>query len=174
MAGILHSLGFNFQVFIGQIILFILLLIVMNRIYWKPILAHLAGRDQQIVDAYQAVENIQHEMERLRADYLARISEVEAEARGHIQEAIKEAQTERERLLLEARSHADATLKQGVAQMQQEKMDTLASLTAGMIGLAISASQRALGSSADSAAVKQTVESSVAASSALILNAARN
>ncbi len=174
MAGILNSLGFNFLVFVGQIVLFVALLVVMNAIYWKPMLAHLAGRDQQIVDAYQAVEDIRHEMERLRSDYLARITEVEAEARGHIQEAIKEAQAERERLLADARAQADATLKQGIARMEQEKMDTLASLTAGMISLAVSASQRALGASANRSAVQKTVETSVAESSALILNAARN
>ncbi len=174
MAEILKSLAFSVPVFLAQILLFVVLLVVMNHLYWKPMLAHLAGRDKMIVDAYQQVEDIHHEMERLRADYLARITEVEAEARGHIQEAIKEAQAERERLLAEARAKADATLKQGIARMEQEKTETLASLLSGMVSLAVSASQRALGTAADSAAVQQTVETSVNESSTKILNAARN
>lgn len=96
---IVHSLGFNVNVFLMQVVLFVVLWILMSHLFWNPVLARLRQRDQDIANAYKAVSDTQHEMEALRADYLARISQVEAEARARIQAAIREAQAERERIL---------------------------------------------------------------------------
>src|SRR5581483_5545396 len=99
MESIRESLGFSVPIFFAQIVLFLVVLAAMNALYWKPMLAFLKARDQRIADAYKTRDTFQHEMEALRADYLARIGQIEAEARTHIQAAIKEAQTERERLI---------------------------------------------------------------------------
>ena len=101
-------------------------------------------------------------MEALRADYLARIAVVEAEARSHIQTAIKEAQTERERLLAEARAHAEETLKQGVADMEREKTEALRTLQERMIGIAVGVADAALASTTDQTALRRAIETGVA------------
>lgn len=171
MDSILSSLGFNVQVFFMQIVLFIVLLVAMNILFWKPFLAHLKGREQHIKDAYHAVENTRHEMEGLRTDYQVRLGQIEAEARGRIQTAIKEAQTERERLIAEARAQSDATLRQGIADMERDKNDALESLRGQMIALAQTAVGKALGPTADPAALRATLEKSLTQNGA---NPARN
>ena len=118
MESIIKSLSFDWKYCLAQIVLFIVLCLVLNQVYWKPMLAHLAKRDKRIKDAHDTVERIRHEMETLRADYQARIIKIEGEARTHIQQAIKEAQTERERILTEARAQAEAALQQGVQAME--------------------------------------------------------
>src|SRR5437879_6331998 len=128
MESIIKSLSFDWRFFLAQIVLFIVLTIVLNQIFWKPMLAHLARRDKSIKDAYNTVEHTRHEMETLRADYQARIIKIESEARTHIQQAIKEAQTERERILTDARARADAALQEGVAAMEREKAEAFTSL----------------------------------------------
>jgi F-type H+-transporting ATPase subunit b len=105
-------------------------------------------------------------MEKLRADYIVRIAEVEAEARGHIQTAIKEAQSERERILAEARAQSEQTLQQGVADMEREKTEALVSLRESMVGMALTALQKTLGAAADPAVLRTSIESSIPASPA--------
>jgi F-type H+-transporting ATPase subunit b len=161
---ILNSLNFDPQIFVIQIVLFIALWITMNHLFWKPMLKHLAGRDQSIKDAYKSVEDTRHEMERLRTDYQARIAQIEADARSRIQAAIREAQTERERLLAEARAQADAAIKQGAADMEREKNEALAALRDRMTQMALAAVGKALGSAAEPTTLRQSIETHIAAS----------
>src|SRR5215831_6613867 len=100
---LLDSLNFDTTIFLMQMALFIALWNIMSHLFWKPMLKHLAGRDQRIKDAYQSVEDTRHEMEKLRTDYQTHLAQIESDARARIQTAIREAQVERERLLAEAR-----------------------------------------------------------------------
>ena len=162
MADLIKSLGFNAPVFLMQVVLVLLVMVVMNFVFWKPMLAHLSQREKNVADAYKTRDTLQHEMETLRAEYLARITQVEAEARSHIQTAIKEAQAERERLLADARAHAEATLTQGIADMEREKTQALEALQGGMAGMALTAANKALGSAGDETALRTTIEQRIA------------
>jgi F-type H+-transporting ATPase subunit b len=163
MESIIKSLSFDWRYCLAQIVLFIVLCLVLNAVYWKPMLAHLAKRDKTIKDAYDSVESIRHDMETLRADYQARIIKIEGEARTHIQQAIKEAQTERERILTEARAQAEATLQQGVQAMESEKAEALTSLRERMIAIALGSVDKALGRAVDPNTLRKTIEQHVAA-----------
>ncbi len=174
MSAILDSLGFVFPFFVAQIFLFIVLLVVMNQIFWKPVLAHLRVREQTVSDAYRTVETTRHEMESIRAEYQSRINKIEAEARSHIQTAIKEAQTERERILAEAREQSDATLRNGVEAMEREKTEALQSLRERMAGLAMTAVQKALGAGFDASAVRRSIDARISTIAGDAANAARN
>jgi len=162
MAEIAKSLAFDSKIFVLQFILFIFLLLAMNAIFWKPMLAHLKARDKEIDDAYAQRDRLQHEMEQLRADYLARLAQVEAEARGHIQTAIKEAQTERERLLAEARATSEETLRIGLANLERESSEALQSLRGNMVGLATDVASRALASTVETSILRSRVEEKIA------------
>jgi F-type H+-transporting ATPase subunit b len=162
MADIAKSLAFSPTIFLLQVVLFVALWNILSRIFFQPILGQLQERDQKIADAYQSVQDTQHEMEALRADYLARIAQVEAEARSHIQTAIREAQTERERLLAEARAQTEAAIRQGIAEMEREKAQALEELRGRMVGLAMTSVDKALGSVIDPTVLRATIEQRVA------------
>lgn len=162
MDAIITALGFNVKVFLAELVLFIGLLLAMNALFWKPVMAHLAARDKEMADAHHKVQVTEREMEALRADYMARITQIEAEARTHIQSAIKEAQAERERILAEARTHSETILREGILEMEREKLDALQALQARMVGIAVTAADRALGSAGDAAAIRQSIATHIA------------
>ncbi|HLJ54398.1 MAG TPA: ATP synthase F0 subunit B [Chthonomonadaceae bacterium] len=162
MESIVKSLAFDWRYCLLQMALFIILVIVMNQVFWKPMLAHLAKRDQGIKEAHDSVEAMRHEMEALRAEYQARIVRIESEARTHIQQAIKDAQSERERILGEARAHAEAALQQGVQAMERERSEAFVSLRDRTVAIALGAVDKALGRAVDGPALKRAVESGVA------------
>lgn len=164
MAEILKSLGFNSTAFGLEILVFVVLLVAMNAMFWKPIMAHLRDRDLALADQYRGRDALQHEMETLRADYLTRIGRVEAEVRTHIQNAIKEAQTERERLIAEARERAEALIHQSAADAEREKAESLVALRPRMVGLATGVADTAMASTADRAALQRAVESQISSS----------
>ena len=161
MDTILKSLSFNVQIFVAQIVMFIALWIVLSHLFWNPMLKHLRERGQRIDDAHQSVEAMRHEMETLRADYQTRIAQVEAEARSHIQAAVKEAQTERERLLSEARAQTDATLRQNTADGEREKTEALTMLQGRMTDMALAAVGKALGPTSDPTTLRRFLEEQI-------------
>lgn len=163
MDAIAKSLKFDPMIFGFEVLLFILLLVVMNQIYWKPMLAHLGKRDKTIKDAYDTVDAVRHEMEQLRADYQSRITRIENEARIHIQQAIKEAQSERERIVTEAKRTADEAIRHTAAELEGEKVASLESLSPRMAEMAFAAVRKALGSDVDASAVRAAIERGIAA-----------
>ncbi len=161
MDAILKSLAFNPQAFLLQLVLFVVVIVLMNALFWKPLLAHLAAREAHIAGIGKTIQEAQREMETLRADYLNRIAQVEAEARARIQNAIREAQTERERLMAESRTQAEAAIQQGVADMERERIEALESLRERMVALALQAAGKALGPAVDSVAMRRSIEDSI-------------
>ncbi|MCS6775294.1 MAG: ATP synthase F0 subunit B [Chloroherpetonaceae bacterium] len=159
---ILNSLGFDAKVWAIQIVIFLALWNLMSALFWKPYLAHLKSREQYVADAYRRVEETRREMEHLRSEYQAHITQIENEARARIQTAIKEAQAERERILSEARTDAETLLRESVATMEQEGKRALEELRAQMAQLALQTASRALGPAADPNLLRPTIEEHLA------------
>ena len=145
MSDIAKSLAFDPVYFGAHVVLFITLLLVMNSVFWTPMLAHLKKRDQAIRDAYLSVEDTQRELETLRLDYQNRIKQEETDAHNRIQSLVKEATTERDRLIAEARAEADALLRRGTAEIEGERVENLNSLRGKMVSLAGAALSKAVG-----------------------------
>lgn len=162
MDKIVQSLGFDVPIFFAQVILFIVLWIVMSKLFWDPYLAHILGRDKGIKDAYHRVEATNAEMARLRDEYQARIAEIEADARARIQNAIKEAQHERERILAESRATSEAAIKQGIADMDAEKTQAMQEMQQRIVGMAMNAAGKALGNSANATTLRPAIEQRIA------------
>ncbi len=73
---------------IWQLIIFVLLLVLLSQLAWKPIINSLRDRERSIQDALDTAEKARHEMSQLRSDN---------------EKLLKEAREERERILREAR-----------------------------------------------------------------------
>jgi len=74
--------------FFWQTLLFVLILLLLRKVAWKPILDAVDSREQGIKNALEAAENAKKEMQNLTADN---------------ERILKEARTEREEILKEAR-----------------------------------------------------------------------
>ena len=59
---------FSFGLFIWQIILFLLLLFLLRKFAWKPILKAVNDREEGIKNALASAEDARREMENLQAD----------------------------------------------------------------------------------------------------------
>jgi len=151
------SLRFDPQIFVFQLLMFLVLWQVMKAVYWKPVLARIQDRHDDIENAHTTVEETRHEIETLRNDYQQRILVVETEARAQIQAAIKEAQAERERILAQARTDADATLREGITRLEQEKEEGLLQLREQITSLALDVAGKALGNASDPIALRTLI-----------------
>ena len=120
-----------------------------------------ARQHWEAIDAYKTVEDTQTEMEQLRSDFQTRVALIEADARGRIQVAIKEAQTERERIISEARALADTAVKNGAADLEREKQESLHNLQETIVSLAMKAAGKALGNAGNTNALQNSIEAHI-------------
>jgi F-type H+-transporting ATPase subunit b len=125
-----------------QLVSFLLLLAVLYKILYRPLLAGLEGRStaiqQQLAEAQAAREEAQRQLgameERIRAAH--------AEAQGLRERALREAAELRERLSAEARQEAARLVESAKAQVGQEVRRARAELRAEVGGLATQIAER--------------------------------
>ncbi len=145
MGDLLQSLKIDPSILLINGILFLVLVQIMSRLFWKPMMEHLDRRKQDIAHAYKTVDDTRREMENLRGEYQARLAQIEAEARGRIQETVRDAQKQREALIAEARAQSEATIRTGAESIEQEKAQAVASMRENLDEVAETALAKALG-----------------------------
>lgn len=103
-----------------QVVNFLILLVVLNRFLYRPLLAALEGRSaairQQLAEAQAAREGAQRQL----ADFEERLRAGRAEAQVLRERALREAAETRERLTVEARQEAARLLEAAQSQIAQE------------------------------------------------------
>lgn len=119
---------FSFGLFFWQIFILVVLVFLLKKFAWKPILDALHTREQGIQDALESAENARKEMQNLQADN----EKLLKEARIERDNMIKEAREIKERMISEAKEEAqkegEEMIVKAKATIQNEKNAALADL----------------------------------------------
>ncbi len=101
---------------------FIVLLIILSKYAWKPILNAVKERENSIADAIQSADKVKKEMEEMKADNERLIQEAREEKAA----MLKEAKEIKERIIAEAeneaRTNAERITADAKTQIQNQKM----------------------------------------------------
>lgn len=151
LESISKSLSIDPLVLLLNGVAFLVLLAIMDRVFWKPVMRHLNRRNQQIKDAYETIDTTRAEMDRLRSEYQNRLEEIEAQARARIQETLKAAQQAREQTLAEAREAAERIAREGAEQIEADRLAARAAAEERLERAAMDALARAQGMPPDDA-----------------------
>lgn len=108
-----------------QIILFVVLFLILNKILFQPYLHLLEERERKTTGAQHDSADLEHEGARLRAQYEEKIAQAEAAGYAAKEAILQEGRQQRERILSQAREEA-ATILEGVRRelataMEHEK-----------------------------------------------------
>jgi F-type H+-transporting ATPase subunit b len=118
---------------------FIILLVLLRKLAWKPILNAVKSRELSIEEALQSAEKARKEMENLTADN----ERILREARGEREQILKEAREMKDGILNEAREAAkketEKMLQIARESIQNEKMAAITDLrnSVGQLSLEI-------------------------------------
>ena len=86
---------------------FVLLLILLTKFAWKPIMDGLDKREQGIADTIAATQRANEEAKQMLASYEKRLAEAAEEVRGMLEEARRDADATKQTIISEARKAAD-------------------------------------------------------------------
>lgn len=102
-------------------ITFLMMVLILKRIAWGPLLKVLDEREQKIKNELDSAQKNKEEMEQLKMSYEQQLSEVESRARSILSEAEQKGIQTRESILKEADLEARKLVEKGRQQLQTEK-----------------------------------------------------
>ena len=137
-------LQLDLQQVISQAFSFLLLLWVLRRFAWRPLLAMLDERRARIERGLQDVSKRQDELTRLQEDYSRRIAAIEHEAREKIQASIKEGKRVASEIQEQARAQGAALITKSKETVELELAKAKITLRDQMAALITDAVERIL------------------------------
>ncbi len=138
-------------------ITFFILLILLYKIAWKPILSTIEKREKTIQDSLDRSEKAQEEAEKILEEHKALMRSAEEDAQRLLKENRELAEKSRQEILEEARQSADKVISKAKAEIENEKQDALIALRGEVADLVISATKKIIGESLDEAKQKTIV-----------------
>jgi len=135
---------FSFGLFFWQLAILIVLIFLLKKFAWKPILDSLNSREEGIKDALDSAEKARKEMQNLNADN----EKLLQEARLQRDSMLKEARELKEKIVTEASSEAQEKADKIVAQaqdtIQNEKNAALADIKNQVAELSIQIAEKVI------------------------------
>lgn len=136
---------FSIGLFFWQSLVFLLLIFLLRKYAWKPILNAVNEREQSIEGALKAAEKARQEMESLQASNEAILKE----AREERERILKEARDMKNNIVAEAKetaaAEADKTVAAAKAAIEAEKAAAVAELKNQAAVLSIEVAEKVLG-----------------------------
>ncbi|NKB66997.1 MAG: F0F1 ATP synthase subunit B [Candidatus Latescibacteria bacterium] len=125
--------------FFWAIITFLLVLFVLSKAVWKPLLASLDEREKVIRDALEEAEKARGESQALLEEHRQQLETAHNEAREIVRQAREAAEKVNQDMVQQAREEAQHTLEQARRTIESERRAAIATLRQETADLAVKA-----------------------------------
>lgn len=141
-----------------QILNFVLLLYLLRRFAYRPVLGMLDERRRRISKGLEDAEAAERDRTLASAEREAAVAEARKEAQAMIARATKIAEDSRAEIMAEAKAEADKLIERAREEIAGEKEKALAELRGHVAELALAAAGKLVGSEMSSATQRRLVD----------------
>ncbi len=138
----MEGLHINWQIFLVQLCFFMILLIVLTKLLFKPIVGLLDARSNKIRDEYKRIEDIKSGLEDMKKQYQNQLNELTGKASVIIQQAIKTAEESKSEIIAAARKESTHMLQKTSLEIELEWKKAVDKLHKEISGLSILCASR--------------------------------
>lgn len=135
---------------IWTIISFLILLFILKKLAWTPILAALDEREKYIKDGIEAARKALEDAEKSVEEYRRMIAEAQAEAQAVIAKSRQDAEIIGNQLKAKFKAEAESLLDKARKQIDLESQAAINEIRNEVANLAISAAEKVIGKALDS------------------------
>ncbi len=153
-----NAFGVDVFKLVFQIVNFLLLLYLLNRFLFKPVMGMLDERQQRIAKGLEDAESAARDRELASAEREAALAEARKEAQTMIARANKIAEDSRVEILADARSSAEQLVAKAREEIVAEKERALSEIRGQVADLALAAAGKLVRSEMDGAHQRRLVE----------------
>ena len=130
---------------IWTIISFVILLWILSRVAWKPILKALDEREQGIKDNIKAAEEARAAADQSLEEYKKRLAEAQAEAQALVSKARQDAERVRDDLLAKSKAESEQIVAQAAKRIELERKEAIASIRSEVADLVVDSVRKVIG-----------------------------
>ena len=147
---------------IAQLLIFLVMLGVLYRFAWDPLLRILNERRERIQQGVEATERAKRELDEAERERQVKLEEARREAQAMLDRIAKQAEDLRKELEAKAREQAEGLIAKARSEIQQERAKAVEDLREQVADLAVMAAERIIGESLDArkhrALIERTIE----------------
>ena len=147
----------DIRLVLTQIIGFLLMLWILRRYAWAPVLKTLEARRDKIAGEFREAERVRGEADELRGQYEARLKTADAEARQRIQAGVAEGQRVAGEIKTQAQAEAAQRLERATDEIAREREKAKEMLKEQVIRLSMRTAEKILRQRLDDPAHRKLV-----------------
>jgi F-type H+-transporting ATPase subunit b len=161
MSELFAKLGIDWKLLIAQIINFLVLLFILYKFAYRPLLAMLDKRTKKIEQGLKDAEVAHKKLEESEKKQTEILHKARVEAKDIVEKAREQAEKGRAEIVAESKVQSDKLIADARAQIEQEKQKTLSEIKSEIGGLVVAATEKIIEEKMDEKKDKELIEKSL-------------
>jgi F-type H+-transporting ATPase subunit b len=161
------GIGINLGSLITQLVVFIILLVLLRAVAYKPIMRMLDERSNKVKESIEQAEAVQTESARTEEKLKKQLEEAGREGQDRIARAVKAGEEVKQRAQEEAKKESEALIARARAEIQQERDEAVQEVRREFADLTVLAAGKVIERSLDKEAHRDLIEKVLEESSTL-------
>jgi F-type H+-transporting ATPase subunit b len=161
------KLGINLPGLITQVVTFVILLVALRVVAYKPIMKMLDERSRRVKESLEQAEAVREESARAEAQLKKQLEEAGRESQDRIARAVKAGEEVKQRAQVEAKREAEALLTRARTEIQHERDEAVQEVRRQFADLTVLAAGKVIERSLDREAHRELIEKVLEESSTL-------
>ena len=158
MGGILENLGINLSSLLAFVVNFVILLVLLILVGYRPIIRMLDQRSAKIKESMEQAERIKQESARAEETVKAQIEAGRKEGQAIVAQASQIAERIKEEARTEARKETESLIAKAREEIERERVEGMNQLRKEFVDLAILAAEKVINESLDRKAHQRLIE----------------
>jgi F-type H+-transporting ATPase subunit b len=166
MGGI-SELGINLPTLITQVVTFIILLVVLRFVAYKPIMRMLDERSRRIKESMEQAEAVKAQSARAEEELKKQLEQASREGQDRIARAVKAGEEVKQKAQEDAKKEAENLVNRARAEIQRERDDAITEVRREFADLTVLAAGKVIEKSLDKEEHRELIEKVLEESSTL-------
>ena len=150
-------LDVNPGLIVWTLITFILLLVILKKVAWKPILTALDNREKGIEDSLNRAEKAKEEAQKILDENRGSLSKVEEESKKIIDQSRSYADDLKEQMLKQSKVQAQKLIDDAAAEIERKKQSAFEELRNQIAEISVNAAEKIMKENIDAEKNKRLV-----------------
>ena len=163
MSELIHKLGIDWKLLVAQVVNFLVLLFLLKKFLYKPVLELLAKRRAAIAESIANTERIAQELKSIESRKIAEVEKAKKEADVIIEQARIAAKARGEELFNEAEKRVEKLIKDAGQRIEEDRANMMADVAGEVKELVFLATEKVLRERLPVSANERFVEGAIAA-----------
>ena len=166
MSELFTKLGINWKLLVAQVVNFLILLLVLYKFAYGPILKMLEKRTGKIEKGLKDAEAAEKKLKESQKKQEEILNKARREAQDIVEKAQARSEKTKSEILAEAKNQSDKIIADAKVQIKQEKEKSVAEIKSEIGGLVVAATEKVLSEKLDEKKDMEMIESVIRRSGA--------